>query len=119
MGMRRASPRQPQNLGGRPITIDDEALLTNRNCWIGLLSYRWGSIGWSLAPTRVRTPEDVREALASVDTMVAAEELLLQPFCRTTTIVGTAASIRATLRKLKRVGERLNNHVHRDNVSRS
>ena len=93
-----------KDLGGRPLTINDATLLNNRECWIAFLSNAWGDIGWPLRC--VRTPDDVRKALALVETTTAQEQAVLRPFLRETTIGVTRAELSATRAALKVVRER-------------
>src|SRR5690242_35320 len=53
-----------KNRGGKPLTISNDTLFSNRDCWVGLLSYWWADIGWRLS--RARTADDVRAILASM-----------------------------------------------------
>ena len=92
------------DLGGRPFEIDDAQLLSNRDCWIGLLSNAWIEIGWLL--TRARSREDIRKVFASIRNVAAHEHVFLAPFIRETSIDATAAEVRATRNQLKALRER-------------
>ena len=101
---KRAKTRR--NSGGKPLTIDDETLLANRECLIGFLSNAWGDIGWLLRS--VRTAEDVRRALSSVTITTSQERDLLMPFVRETKTGVSRAALSATRTALKRVRAREN-----------
>jgi hypothetical protein len=93
-----------KNRGGKPLTIGNDTLFSNRDCWIGLLSNWWVDIGWPLS--RVRTADDVRAILASMPPPAAPEQVLLAPFVRQTSAAPSAKAIQQSRNELKTLNER-------------
>jgi hypothetical protein len=81
----------PKHAGGRPNQIDREELFQKRDSLIHALSFGW-EIGWELKCAR--TPEQLRHAFRQIAD--GANEQLLGPFVRVSTIEAAAKDIRST-----------------------
>ena len=111
--------REPQekDRGGKPLTIDEQTLLSNRDGWIALLSNAWGDIGWLLKCAH--TSDHVRASFTAVKDATPREQFLLKPFLGETSLRVTAPEMRRTRRAVSAVRDREYNHTYRGNTFQS